>query len=80
MHGALSFANGLLHQLDAPLGFFNRSLKRIAVLTDNDQKLLSQTLKAAIASGANEICARVILTLVMSLASFAADLNAAGKL
>ena len=55
MHGALSLADGLLHQLDAPLGFFNRPLKRIAVLTDNDQELLTQALKAAITSGANEI-------------------------
>ena len=55
-----SFALCLAHEMDAPLGFFNRPLKRIAVLTDNDQELLTQALKAAITSGANEIRARVI--------------------
>ena len=58
-HGALSLADGFLHELDAPFGFFDGPLKRVAVLADHDQQLLAQALEAAVASGANEISARV---------------------
>ena len=58
-HGALSLADGFLHQLDAPFGFFDWPLKRVTVLADHHQQLLAQALEAAVASGANEISARV---------------------
>jgi hypothetical protein len=41
VHGTLSLADGLLHELDAPFGFFDWPLKRIAVLTDHNQQLLA---------------------------------------
>ena len=40
-HGALSFADGFLHQSDAPFGFFDRPLKRVAFLADHDQQLFA---------------------------------------
>src|ERR1035438_7261569 len=59
-HRALSFADGLLHELDAPLGFFHWPKKRVMVLADNCQQLLAQPLETAVASGAHEISARIL--------------------
>ena len=58
-HGAFRFADGLLHQLDAPFGFFDWPLKRSTVFIDDRQQLLAQALEASVAGGANEISARV---------------------